>query len=132
MLESARRVGVDKLVQMDALEPPKKFFSFGMVGQNGVFPEVSRGLYATRDEVSFVPKRGPLKGTRVRGFNRGSHVVEKIFRWFLHKQVAALITKSAYFAMTAYSFVQEALSDTRDLDGRGNALRKGEYVGCTC
>ena len=129
MLESARSVGVDKLVQMDALEPAKKFSPFGMVRQNGVFPEVSRGLYATRDEVLFVPERGPLKGIRVRDSDRGSHVVEKIFRWFLHRQVAALITKSAYFAMTAYSFLQEALNATRDLDGRSNALREGEYVG---
>ena len=130
VLESVRSVGVDKLVQMDALEPAKKFFPFGMVGQNGVCAEANRGLYTTRDEVLFVPEWGPLKGTRVRGFDRGSHVVEKICRWFLHRQVAAHITKSAYFAMTAYSFVQEVLNATRDLGGRGNALREeGGYVG---
>ena len=31
--------------------------------------------------------------------------------------------------MTAYSFVQEVSSSTRDLNGRVNKLRKGGYVG---
>ena len=100
-----------------------------MVGKIGVCPEANRGFYAARDEVLFVLEWGPLKGTRVHGFNRGSHVVEKICKWFLQRQVSALITKSVYFAMTAYSFVQEVSSSTRDLNGRVNELRKGGYVG---
>ena len=111
---------------MDALEPAKKLFPFGMVGQNGVCPEANRGLYAARDEVLFVPEWDPFKGTRVRGFDRGSHDVEKIDRWFLQRQVFALISKGAYFSTTAYSFVQEVSSSTRDLNGRVDALRRGD------
>ena len=36
VLENSRSIGVDKLVQMDALEPAKRLSPFGMVGQNGV------------------------------------------------------------------------------------------------
>ena len=78
MLENACSVRVDNLVKMDALEPAKTLSPFGMVGQIGVCPEANRGLYAARDEVLFVPEWGSLKGARVCGFDRGSHVVEKI------------------------------------------------------
>ena len=39
------------------------------------------------------------------------------------REVSALLTKGAYFAVSTYSIVQEVSSSTRDLDGRGNTLR---------
>ena len=83
MLENARSVGVDKTRPNGRLGASKEVVPV----RDGrpkkcVCPEAKRGLYAARDEVLFIPEWGPLKGTRVRGFDRGSHVVEKICRWF--------------------------------------------------
>ena len=43
-LKNACSIGVDCLVQMDALEPAEKLFPAGMIGQYNVCPQIGRGL----------------------------------------------------------------------------------------